>query len=206
VIRALTDEGIVCSVDTSRAVVASAALAAGAAIINDVSGGVADPDMVHLAAEAAVPWILMHYRGPSDVMATLAHYTDTAVEVRDELMCRVEIALAAGVFAKEAHHNWEVLRRLDLLVDTGFPVLIGASRKRFLGSLLAAADGTPRPPAGREVATAAISVIAGQQGVWGVRVHDVASSVDALAVHAALTSRRGANTGPLQPAEVAAHV
>lgn len=213
VIRALSLEGVVCSVDTSRASVAQAAIGAGAAIVNDVSGGLADPDMARVVAAARVPWILMHWRGPSDVMHTLATYRDAPTDVREELLRRVDAALAAGVdprslildpglgFAKNAEHNWQVLRRLDLLVDTGIPVLIGASRKRFLGSLLADRDGTPRPTHGRENATAAISLIAAERGVWGVRVHDVRPSIDMLAVAAAMrTATDAAEPAPLVPA------
>jgi dihydropteroate synthase len=193
VIRALAAEGIACSVDTSRASVAEAAIDAGVAIVNDVSGGMADPAMARVVADAHIPWILMHWRGPSDVMAQLAHYGDVAIEVRDELLVRVDAAIAAGVnprslildpglgFAKNADHNWAVLRRLDVLVDLGLPVLIGASRKRFLGELLAGPDGSPRSPDGREVSTAAISMLAAQQGAWGVRVHDVTPTRDVLA-------------------------
>jgi dihydropteroate synthase len=192
VISALAADGIVCSVDTSRATVAAAAIDAGVGIVNDVSGGMADPDMVRIVADAGVPWIVMHWRGPSDVMNSLAHYGDVAIDVRDELLARVDVALAAGIdarslildpglgFAKDAAHNWQVLRRLDVLVDLGLPVLIGASRKRFLGELLAAPDGTPRPAHGRETATAAVSLLAAQAGVWGVRVHDVTPTLDVL--------------------------
>lgn len=194
VIRALAADGILCSVDTSRASVAAAAIEAGVAIVNDVSGGLADPDMVHVVADARVPWIVMHWRGPSDIMGQLAHYDHVVGEVRGELLARVDAALAAGIdprslildpglgFAKTAAHNWAVLRSLDVFVDLGLPLLIGASRKRFLGELLAASDGTPRPPHEREAATAAISLLAAQAGVWGVRVHDVTATCDALAV------------------------
>lgn len=190
VIRALAAEGITCSVDTSRAAVAAASIDAGVALVNDVSGGMADPDMVRVVADAHIPWILMHWRGPSDKMAQLARYHDVAIEVRDELLARVDAAIAHGIdprslildpgigFAKDANHNWAVLRRLDVLVDLGLPVLIGASRKRFLGELLAAPDRTERPPDGREVATAAISMLAAQQGAWAVRVHDVTPTRD----------------------------
>jgi len=210
VIRALSADGIVCSVDTSRAAVAAAAVEAGVGIVNDVSGGMADPDMVRVVADAGVPWIVMHWRGPSDVMNALAHYEDVAVEVRDELLARVDVALAAGIdarslildpglgFAKNAEHNWAVLRRLDLLVDLGLPVLIGASRKRFLGELLAGPDAVPRPPAGRETATAAISMLAAQAGAWGVRVHDVTPTRDAL-----LTLARGDRARTVQPGAAA---
>jgi dihydropteroate synthase len=194
VITELTAAGVVVSVDTTRARVADAALAAGATVINDVSGGLSDPDMVAVAAGAGVPWILMHWRGHSREMDSLATYEDVVAEVRDELCQRVDVALAGGVdsgalvidpglgFAKNAEHNWALLRRLDVLQALGFPVLVGASRKRFLGSLLAAADGTPRPPDGREDANTAISTLIATAGVWGVRVHDVGRTRDAIAV------------------------
>jgi dihydropteroate synthase len=197
VIRALAAEGVPTSIDTTRAEVAEAALEAGAAVVNDVSGGLADPRMGKLVAVAGVPWILMHWRGHSDRMADLAVYTDVVAEVRAELLARVDAALAAGVdasrlvidpglgFAKRHEHNWPLLRRLDVLVDLGLPVLVGASRKGFLGGLLAGPDGTPRPPDGRETATAVISGLAAAAGAWGVRVHDVAASRDAVATGAA---------------------
>lgn len=194
VIKELAADGVLLSVDTTRATVAEAAINAGAAIINDVSGGLADPQMLPLVREVQTPWILMHWRGPSDTMAQLAHYDDVVVEVRGELLARVEAAIAAGVdersliidpglgFAKTAAHNWRLLAHLDALVDTGLPVLIGASRKRFLGALLADESGDPRPPEGREDATAVISALAAEAGVWGVRVHEAAPTCDALAV------------------------
>jgi dihydropteroate synthase len=194
VIKGLVAEGVPVSVDTTRARVAEAALDAGALLVNDVSGGLADPDMATVVAERGVPWVLMHWRGHSKDMTSLANYADVVTDVRDELSDRVDAALAAGVspdalvldpglgFAKRAEHDWALLHRLDVLCKLGFPVLVGASRKRFLGRLLAEADGTPRPPGGREVATAAISALAAAAGVWGVRVHDVGSSLDAIAV------------------------
>jgi dihydropteroate synthase len=194
VIKELSAAGIRISVDTMRARVADAALAAGATVVNDVSGGLADPDMARVVAAAGVPWILMHWRGHSRKMNSLAEYADVVAEVRDELRARVDAALEAGVgpeaividpglgFAKQAEHDWALLRRLDVFMGLGFPVLVGASRKRFIGRLLAAADGTPRPPDGREDATAAISTMAAAKGVWGVRVHDVGRSMDAVRV------------------------
>jgi dihydropteroate synthase len=194
VITELVAAGVSVSVDTTRARVAEAALAAGATVINDVSGGLADPDMVKLAAQADVPWILMHWRGHSRDMDSLATYGDVVAEVRDELCQRVDLALAGGVdpsalvidpglgFAKRAEHNWALLRRLDVLQALGFPVLVAASRKRFLGSLLAGSDGTPRPPDGREDATTAISALVAQAGGWGIRTHDVGRTLDAIAV------------------------
>ncbi|WP_286900888.1 dihydropteroate synthase [Thermocrispum sp.] len=193
VIKELAADGLVLSVDTTRAAVAAAALEAGAAVINDVSGGLADPDMVHVAADAKVPLVLMHWRGHSRDMDRLAVYDDVVTDVRDELSRRVDAALAAGVsaeqivldpglgFAKRPHHNWALLHRLGEILDLGFPVLIGASRKRFLGSLLAVGD-TPREPSGREDATTAVSALAAANGAWGVRVHAVRPSLDAVKV------------------------
>ncbi|MBO0840181.1 MAG: dihydropteroate synthase, partial [Sciscionella sp.] len=179
VIRDLAAEGVAISVDTTRAQVAAAAIDAGATVVNDVSGGLADPTMAKLMADARLPWILMHWRGHSREMHTLARYTDVLAEVCDELAARVDAALADGVdagalvidpglgFAKNAEHDLTLLAGLDRLLRLGFPVLIGASRKRFLGRLLAAPDGRPRPPDGREVATAAVSALAAKAGVWG---------------------------------------
>ncbi|WP_028661437.1 dihydropteroate synthase, partial [Saccharomonospora saliphila] len=172
VVRRLAGEGLTLSVDTTRAAVAAATVEAGARMINDVSGGLADPDMAKVAADAGVPWVLMHWRGHSRHMNDLADYTDVVTDVRDELSARIDEALAAGVaedaivldpglgFAKNADHDWALLHGLDVLRELGFPLLVGASRKRFLGRLLADADGQPRPPSGREVATAAVSALA----------------------------------------------
>ncbi|HEX8519795.1 MAG TPA: dihydropteroate synthase [Pseudonocardia sp.] len=209
VVRELVAERVPVSIDTTRAEVAEAALEAGATVVNDVSGGLADPDMARVVAQARVPWILMHWRGHSDRMADLATYEDVLGEVRAELVARVDAAVLAGVdpdrivldpglgFAKTAAHNWALLRRLDVLVELGFPVLVGASRKRFLGELLADAAGRPRPPDGREVATAELSAVAARAGAWGVRVHDVAASMDAVAVATAL--ELGASPAPARP-------
>jgi dihydropteroate synthase len=197
VIRTLAGEGIRLSVDTTRAAVAVAAIEAGAHVVNDVSGGLADPDMARVAAETGVPWVLMHWRGHSKDMQALASYEDVVADVRSELLSRVDAALSAGVaesaivldpglgFAKNAEHDWALLCGLDSLLSLGFPVLVGASRKRFLGRLLSEKDGTPRPPDGREDATAAISALAAAAGAWGVRVHEVGASLDAVAVAAA---------------------
>jgi dihydropteroate synthase len=198
VVRDLVAAGVPVSIDTTRAAVAEAAVEAGATVVNDVSGGLADPAMARVVAQARVPWILMHWRGHSDRMADLATYEDVLGEVRSELVARVDAAVLAGVdpdrivvdpgigFAKTAAHNWALLRRLDVLVGLGFPVLVGASRKRFLGELLADAAGTPRPTAGRETATAVLTALAAVAGAWGVRVHDVGASMDAVAVATAL--------------------
>lgn len=201
VIRDLAAEGVPVSIDTTRAAVAEAALEAGALVVNDVSGGLADPDMAAMVAQAKVPWILMHWRGHSDRMQELAVYTDVVAEVRTELEARVDAAIAAGVdaarividpglgFAKTPEHNWAILRRLHAFTELGFPVLVGASRKRFLGELLADDSGQQRPPRERDIATAAITALAAAAGVWGVRVHDVRSSLDAAAVAAAWRPR-----------------
>ena len=195
VVKELAAQGITVSIDTMHAVVARAALENGAAIVNDVSGGRADPDMAAVVAEAGVPWVLMHWHSvQADQPHEVPNYRDVVAEVRGELLAAVDSAVAAGVdhdkviidpglgFAKTAQHNWALLRALPELVATGVPVLVGASRKRFLGSLLADPDGAPRPPDGSETATAVISALAGLHGAWGVRVHDVRASVDAVKV------------------------
>jgi dihydropteroate synthase len=202
VITELARTGITCSVDTTRADVAAAALAAGAAIVNDVSGGLADPEMSSVVAAAGVPWILMHWRGHSVDMDALAHYRDVVQDVRAELLDRVDAAVSAGVaessivldpglgFAKTAAHNWALLHALPEITGLagrgwGFPVLVGASRKRFLGALLADSAGL-RPPDGREAATTAISALAAAAGAWGVRVHEASASLDAVRVAATM--------------------
>jgi len=202
VITELARAGITCSVDTTRADVAAAALAAGAAIVNDVSGGLADPEMSSVVAAAGVPWILMHWRGHSVDMDALAHYRDVVQDVRAELLDRVDAAVSAGVaessivldpglgFAKTAAHNWALLHALPEITGLagrgwGFPVLVGASRKRFLGALLADSAGL-RPPDGREAATTAISALAAAAGAWGVRVHEASASLDAVRVAATM--------------------
>jgi dihydropteroate synthase len=194
VIRELASAGVPMSIDTSRAAVAAAALEAGAAVVNDVSGGLADPAMTKVVAEAGCPYVIMHWRGHSRRMTELAKYHDVVAEVRDELAARVDEALAAGVapakiiidpglgFAKTAGHNWEITRRFAEIRGLGYPVLSGASRKSYLGRLLAGPDGEPRPVEEREAATIATSVLAVAAGAWGVRVHQVRDAVDALAV------------------------
>ncbi|OBK79015.1 dihydropteroate synthase [Mycobacterium sp. 1274761.0] len=204
VVKELAGHGLTVSIDTMHAGVARAALENGAQIVNDVSGGRADANMAGVVADAKVPWVLMHWRS---VSAERPHevppYDDVVAEVRDELLAAVDAATNAGVdpanliidpglgFAKTGEHNWALLRALPELVDTGIPVLIGASRKRFLGTLLAGSDGLPRPPDGRETATAVISALAALHGAWGVRVHDVRASVDALKVVEAWGGRQG---------------
>ncbi|OBJ05725.1 dihydropteroate synthase [Mycobacterium sp. 1482292.6] len=200
VVKALAAQGITVSIDTMHADVARAALCGGARIVNDVSGGRADPAMAPLLADAKVPWVLMHWRSVSAERPHAApQYRDVVGEVRDELLASVDAAVSAGVdpdklmidpglgFAKTGQHNWALLHALPQLVATGIPVLLGASRKRFLGTLLAGVDGAPRPPDGRETATAVVSALAALHGAWGVRVHDVRATVDALKVVAAWT-------------------
>ncbi|WP_292980815.1 dihydropteroate synthase [Mycobacterium sp.] len=200
VIKELAAQGITVSVDTMNAGVARAALENGAAMVNDVSGGRADPAMADVLVEADAPWVLMHWRSVSaESPHQVPPYRDVVAEVRDELMAGVDTAVAAGVnpaklivdpglgFAKSAQDNWALLHALPELVANGFPVLVGASRKRFLGSLLADSQGAVRPPDGRETATAVVSALAALHGAWGVRVHDVRASVDAVKVVEAWT-------------------
>jgi len=194
VIERLAAHGVLVSVDTMRAEVAAAAVAAGAVLVNDVSGGLADPEILDVAAEHQVGYLAMHWRAHATEMQQRATYDDVVGEVVAELHARVAAALAAGVgpdrlaidpglgFAKTAEHNWELLRHLDALDELGLPVLVGSSRKSFLGALLADADGQPRPVLEREDAGVALSTLAALAGVWAVRVHQVRSTVDALTV------------------------
>ena len=205
VIAGLVAAGVPVSVDTMRASTARAAVEAGACLVNDVSGGLADPEMYATVATLDVPYIVMHWRGHSDGMDQLATYGDVVVEVIRELRERADAAMAAGIplrrivldpglgFAKTADHNWALLQRLPNLLAQGYPVLIGASRKRFLGSLLADEAGTPRPLDERDDASDAVTAIAAAMGVWAVRVHDVAGSRDAVRVADAW--RRGSENG-----------
>ena len=204
VVEALAADGTTVSIDTMRSQVAIAAVDRGARIVNDVSGGRADADMHRVVAELDVPYVLMHWRGHSERMAELAVYDDPVRQVREEINEQVAAAVDAGVdrgsiivdpgigFAKNTEHNWSVLRSLQALTDLGFPVLVGASRKRFLGELLVDASGQPRGADGRDIATAALSAVLAQGGsVWGLRVHDVQSTVDALKVVRALEGETG---------------
>ncbi|GEA82723.1 dihydropteroate synthase [Cellulomonas uda] len=197
VIRELVRRGATVSVDTTRAQVAREAVEAGALVVNDVSGGLADDAMYEAVAATGAVYVAMHWRGHADVMDGMDRYDDVVDDVRRELAQRVAALRAAGVrdeqvvldpglgFAKSGASNWPLLARLPELVADGFPVLVGASRKRFLGHLLAAPDGTPAPPLRRDHATAAISALAAAAGAWCVRVHEVAASVDAVRVAAA---------------------
>jgi len=202
VIERLAAAGVPVSVDTYRARVAAAALEAGAVVVNDVSGGLGDPDMVRVVRDADCPWLLMHWRGHSATMAELAVYDDVVKDVCTELRARVDAAVGAGVdpsrlvidpglgFAKTGRHNWQLLAGLDALTALGLPVLIGASRKSFLGTLLASPDATPRPVGEREDATTAITAYVAARGAWGVRVHEVRPSVDAALAVAAIAGAR----------------
>ena len=218
VIEALAADGVPVSVDTMRAEVAEAAIAAGARLVNDVSGGLADPDMPRTVAAAGVPYVVMHWRGHSHDMQTRAVYADVVREVHDELMSRVDAILGLGVdpsmiildpglgFAKspEAGHNWSLLAHLNVLMDTGYPVLVGASRKRFLGRLLAEPDGTPRAFTDCDDATVAITALAAAAGAWCVRVHRARPNADAVRVAAAMRAAAEGRPGPGGPPASAA--
>ena len=205
VITALARDGATVSVDTMRHEVAAAAVAAGARIVNDVSGGLADPEILRVVADTGATYVAMHWRAHSDHMRDFATYDNpggVVRAVRDELSARVDAVLAAGVpperlvldpglgFAKRGEHNWQLLTDLDPIKVLGYPLLVGASRKSFLGTLLAGPDGRPRPVDGREAATTALSVVLAGEGVWGLRVHDVRSTRDALRVLDALDTAR----------------
>jgi dihydropteroate synthase len=205
VIEGLVGEATI-SVDSMRSEVAREALRIGASVVNDVSGGLADPAMLDVVAESEATYVAMHWRGHADRMQSLATYDEGAVvAVRRELGERVEAVRAAGIpddrlvldpglgFAKTAEHNWALLAGLDEIASLGFPLLVGASRKAFLGALLADEQGTPRPVDDREAAGAAVTVLLAQRGVWGIRVHDVRASRDALEVWARLEQERGAS-------------
>lgn len=205
VVRTLAAEGAVVSVDTTRPEVAADAVEAGAVVVNDVSGGLADAAMRSVVAESGVVYVAMHWRGHADVMDSLAVYEDVVTDVRDELARRVEELVAAGVrpeqvvldpglgFAKPGSDNWPLLAHLDVLAALGRPLLVGASRKRFLGHLLAGPDGVPVPPQERDRATAAVSALCAASRVWCVRVHDVPGSADAVRVGNAWAAARGAD-------------
>ncbi|NBM19054.1 dihydropteroate synthase [Streptomyces sp. GC420] len=194
VVRGLASEGVVVSVDTMRASVAERAVAAGAALVNDVSGGLADPAMVPVVAAAGVPFVVMHWRGFSADMNSRAVYGDVVAEVVAELRARAEAVVEGGVapgrivldpglgFAKQADHDLALLAHLAELRALGHPVLVAASRKRFLGRVLAGPGGEPPPARERDAATAAVSAIAAHEGAWAVRVHEVRATADAVRV------------------------
>lgn len=199
VIEALAAAGAVVSVDTMRAEVAHAALAAGATVVNDVSGGLADPRILDVVAGSDAAYVAMHWRAHAQQMQDFAVYDGpggVVAAVCEELGRRVDAAVAAGVlperiildpglgFAKTTDHNWELLAGLDRLHELGHRLLVGASRKAFLGRLLADETGEPRPVAGRGDATTAVTTLLTRAGVWGVRVHDVRANRDAAQVAA----------------------
>jgi dihydropteroate synthase len=201
-VEGLVAAGACVSVDTMRAEVAGAAVGAGARLVNDVSGGRADPAMFETVAGLGVAYVCMHWRGHARAMQGRATYDDVVTDVARELSEQVTLARAAGIgddrlvvdagfgFAKTGEHNWELLDRFDELATLGLPQLVGVSRKSFLGSLLSAQDGSPRPPQGRDDATVALTTVLAQQGVWGVRVHAVRANRDAVEVVRRLAAER----------------
>ncbi|MFI6644470.1 dihydropteroate synthase [Streptomyces sp. NPDC050504] len=201
VVRALAAEGATVSVDTMRASVAEQAVAAGARLVNDVSGGLADPAMIPTVADTDVPFVVMHWRGFSESMNSLAVYEDVVAEVAAELRARVDAVVAGGIaperlvvdpglgFAKLAPHDLALVAHLADLRELGSPLLVAASRKRFLGHVLAP-DGTPPPARERDAATAAVSALAAQAGAWAVRVHEVRATADAVRVARAIEGAR----------------
>ncbi|MFE9664596.1 dihydropteroate synthase [Streptomyces sp. NPDC005955] len=202
VVRQLAAEGAAVSVDTMRASVAERSLAAGALLVNDVSGGLADPAMVPVVAAAGAPFVVMHWRGFLEGPQIRGVYADVVTEVVDELRTRVDAVIAGGVaadrivvdpglgFSKDVDHDLALLARLDRLRVLGHPVLVAASRKRFLGRVLAGPEGAPPPARERDAATAAVSAIAAHGGAWAVRVHEVRATADAVRVARAVEGAR----------------
>src|SRR5215207_8813494 len=194
VVSELAATGTVVSIDTMRPRVAAEAVASGARLINDVSGGQADPDMLPLVAGLGLPYVCMHWRGHSTDMQSRATYGDVVADVIAELGRQVDSVLEAGItkdqliidpgfgYAKTGEHNWQLLQHIHELAALELPVLAGVYRKTFLGTLLAAPDGSPRPPKDREDATVALTTLLASRGIWGVRVHCVRASRDAIAV------------------------
>jgi dihydropteroate synthase len=203
VVRELAAAGVLVSVDTMRAAVAEQAVAAGATLVNDVSGGQADPAMIPVVAAAGVPFVVMHWRGQSIDMNNRAVYGDVLAEVLAELRTGLDRAVAGGVdparivldpglgFAKEAGHDLTLLAHLGALHALGRPLLVAASRKRFLGRVLAGTAGDPPPARERDAATAAVTAIAAREGAWAVRVHEVHASADAVRVARAIETAAG---------------
>lgn len=202
VVRGLAAEGVTVSVDTMRASVAARAVAAGAVLVNDVSGGLADPRMIPAVAAAEVPFVVMHWRGFSADMNSRAVYGDVVAEVAAELRDRLDAVVAGGVaaerividpglgFAKQAEHDLALVAHLGELRALGRPLLVAASRKRFLGHVLADGTATPPPARERDAATAAVSAIAAHEGAWAVRVHEVRATADAVRVARAVEGAR----------------
>ena len=197
VLRALAADGIRLSVDTMNADTALASVEAGVEIINDVSGGLADPLMAGVAASTGTTFVLSHWRGHSAEMDSRSQYGDVVAEVRAELETQLAAVEAAGVrrdrivldpglgFAKQSEHNWAILSRISELQSIGLPVLVGASRKRFLGELF---DETATM-ADRDLPTAVVTALLAGSGLWGVRVHNVQATAVALDIHERLGSR-----------------
>lgn len=208
VVRGLASEGVVVSVDTMRASVAAQALAAGAALVNDVSGGLADPAMIPAVADAGAPFVVMHWRGFLEGGNVKGVYADVVADVVDELHARVDAVLAGGIspdrivvdpglgFSKEADHDLSLLAHLDRLRSLGHPLLVAASRKRFLGRVLAGPGSAPPPARERDAATAAVSALVAQAGAWAVRVHEVRATADAVRVARAVEEAREACDAP----------
>ncbi len=214
VVAELAAAGMAVSIDTLRAEVAEAAIEAGACLVNDVSGGLADPQMSRLVARAGVPYVVMHWRGHSRDMYARARYADVVREVREELAARIDAVAAEGVdpslivldpglgfsknpaaYGPEAH-NWQLLARLPELAVIGgqeFPVLVGASRKRYLSKLFELSGGEPRPFTENDAATAAITALSAAAGAWCVRVHQVPANADAVRVAAAYRAAAAAS-------------
>ncbi|MFF8603274.1 dihydropteroate synthase [Streptomyces sp. NPDC015232] len=203
VVRGLAAEGVTVSVDTMRASVAAAAVDAGARLVNDVSGGLADPAMIPTVAATDVPFVVMHWRGFSQNMNSLAVYDDVVTEVVTELRTRIEAVVDGGIaperivldpglgFAKLAPHDLALVAHLPELRALGRPLLVAASRKRFLGHVLTREPGAAPPPAReRDAATAAVSAIAAHEGAWAVRVHEVRATADAVRVARAVEGAR----------------
>ena len=190
------------SVDTMNAETAKAAVNAGAAIVNDVSGGLADKAMHKTIAETGATYVLSHWRGFSDAMDSMNQYEDVAADVVAELAEQVAIAVANGIprerivvdpglgFAKDLKQNWELVARLDQLEKLGLPILVGASRKRFLAGVLDA-DPTSVDNNRRDLATAVLTALLLQRKLWGLRVHNVQATVDAIKLVAALRGAQG---------------
>ncbi len=201
VIRQLAAFGAVVSIDTMRAEVAARAVEAGARLVNDVSGGQSDSAMLPQVAELEVPYVCMHWRGHSAQMQDRAVYADVVTEVGSELRRQVERVIGAGIvperlildpgfgFAKTGDHNWALLAGLDRL-DLGFPLLVGVSRKKFLGTLLAGPDGSARKTSDRDDASVALTTVLARQQIWGVRTHTVQAHRDAIAVVQRLAAER----------------
>ncbi len=203
VVTELASQGLRLSIDTLNAATALAAAKAGASIINDVSGGLADPGMAAVAADTGLTYVAMHWRAHAQQMDARSDYGDVVTDVITELRARVDALTAVGVarenivldpglgFSKTTEHNWQLINRLDAFAELGFPVMVGASRKRFLAGVLP----VDAPVLDRDLPTAVISVLAAQAGAWAVRVHDVAATRTALNVLASMRQRTPRGTG-----------